>query len=430
MTNPHHRLQSAWHRVITGLKTFRSWNHWYNAGLILWCVLLVVVTAKCVFKPKMHSVYPSYIQTVRANLRYAGVEHSVESAYISRQYGPVFTDLLAPFCPLDDRLGGTLWSLGSLGILLSAFYHLLTTYVENLNRKQLGIALLLLPWMGLASLYNGQLNIAITGLLLWGAIACQNRRWWTASILFAIPTAIKIYPVAMAMVFIALYPRQLLGRFAVTVLAVCCFPFLLHPASEVVAEYLQWMQYLASGEHYTLQLVRVDVRTFVETWIGPITTAGFLPVQMFSGMVIAFLVLCRQNVEGFWKEGENKALGLAAYSMTSLWLVLFGPATEEATYLLAAPAVALLLMTRLTSLGCTVTNLCLCTAAVVAGPLQTSILGETVRKWVLSWKLAPLALLALFIFMLGREIVEVSPRLYEVLSCKLRRRGCRAVSGG
>ena len=377
-----------------------------RAALGFWVVLLIGIVAKCVLAPTVHSVYPVYAETGRDWWLGSATESAVGVDLLKRQYAPFFAELMAPFCLLPDRLGGALWSVLSVAVFLTGFDRLLRTLpARGVTQREWGWAMLLVPWFGVASLFNGQANTLIAGCLLWAVVLVKRERWFAAALLLAVPACIKTYPAAMALTLIWLHPRKLGPRFLLASLFLCALPFVTHPAAEVAARYRSWVDFLGSGQHYESGLTVIDLRTFLATWAFEISPRAYLPVQLAAaGFVLA-------GVQASRRRGEPGARTLLdAYVSVSLWMVLFGPATEEATYLLAAPAVAWTLVEAERQRNLSSERIPLGLLAAFTGPLQSSILGEPLRRWVLAWRLAPLALAVLFGRHLHRCLVGVDDR--------------------
>ncbi len=85
--------------------------------------------------------------------------------------------------------------------------------------------------------------------------------------------------------------------------------------------------------------------------------------------------------------------------LVSLWFVTFGPSVEAPTYLLAAPALGLLLIDSRRrgdwiAFGFVLGTILLC------GPAQTSLLGREAQRWLATAKPACVVLLVTFTWQL------------------------------
>ena len=121
---------------------------------------------------------------------------------------------------------------------------------------------------------------------------------------------------------------------------------------------------------------RQDVRLLLCRWLAPVPARAFVPVQVATGGLVLACALVRRR-----RTGDDRDALTYAYGLTSMWLVLFGPCTQTATYLLAGPAVALLLVDAARRGVGPATWAVLGPATVFAGPLQTTVLGHAPWHW-------------------------------------------------
>lgn len=379
--------------------------HWI--AVTFWAVLIVVTTTKFLLKPNMHSVYPGYAFCARAWWNGDLFAMDRDAIMYSRQYSPAFTELLAPFSMLPDPIGGALWFLVSVGTLLTGFHRFLA--LDRLHRQGQALAFLILPWMGLASIYNGQANILMIGCMVWSVTLIARQQWWLGALMLALPVAFKTYPIALVMLLLPFYWRRLAIPFVSTLVGLYLLPFLFHPVADVMVRYQEWLAFLISGEQYA-RFEQVDFRSFLARAGLVIPHAEYIWMQAATGL---FALVCLKH----WHDLEPRSdgtLGRNAFILSSLWMVCFGPATEEATYLLAGPAVAWILVRAIHRDAISETShdrfaissavtVVLIGLAIVAGPLQTSILGEGTRQAVHYARLAPLCMLLFTVTYLWQE---------------------------
>ena len=350
-----------------------------------WALFIIVVIVKCFVAPRTHAMYPSYAATGRI-WWFASTDPDLGIGI----YGPFFAQLIGPFCALPDELGGALWYVFSFLFVLFGLYKFLTKVLPELDSKTISIFFLLVPWCGIASFYNGQVNLIIVGCFLWAIVAILANHWLLASFALAVPVAIKAYPIAMAMVLIGLYPKKLFHRFLFATIILLCLPFVFHKPDFVLQQYADWLSCLTAGTRYT-RWAHTDFRTFLARWFVTISPENYIPVQVITGLWVG---LCAY-IYRLSSDSKRETL-LYAYILTSIWLVLFGPASEEATYILASPAACWLLIDAYRQKKI-IPLVYLTIAALFVGPFQTSIFGEPFRKWVLAQKLAPLGLTIFFL---------------------------------
>lgn len=380
-----------------------------------WCVLAVVVAVKCIVRPDLHSDFPIYWDTGRDWWfpgKFQPFSPDWYVSFINRQMAPLLAESLAPFCIWPMWLGSLLWSLTGLGGMYWALTVGLRRLLPEWSVAERAAVTLMAPWCGLNSLYNGQLNVPIAACLLAGMAAIACRRWVWAGVLLALPVHTKTYPIAVGMVLAALFPRRLLPAFALALIGLGLLPFATHPADVVTARYQGWFQFLLRGENYAYHpefgFDSQDVRLLISTWIRPIGVRAFLPVQVASGILVLGCALWRRR-----RTGDDVDTLVYAYILSSMWLVLFGPCTQTPTYLLAGPAASLLLIDAYRRRISTWAGIGLFVATTFAGPMQTSLFGMTLWRWVQNGRLGALGLMVLF--------------LYQVVRCHPRREVAEAV---
>ena len=383
----------------------------------IWIAILVFIAAKSYIKPNTHTVYTTYSQAAQTWFEYE-TPRRFGISYLQRQYCPFFGVLMQPFAALPDAIGGALWSSLGLGLIGTGLFRLLGQWkAMNLVSNQ-ATAMMCLPIFGIASIFNGQANMLMLGSMLWATTLLLDKSYWRAGFFLALPIAIKTYPIALAMVFVGLVPRILLPT-AISLAGMCLLPFLFCSRETAMQLYSQWLGFLVSQEHIETSFITSDFRAFlVRMGMSPSRPVHLLMQASTGAAVFAVALRIRKRLAVTDKvNAQNHALSWG-YLLTSIWFVAFGPATEEATYLLAAPALAVLAERTISNHSTSIVHsLFAAVLLIVIGPTQASFFGETVRKWIFDQKLAPCALTIVFAYLvvqqaIGRPITaERSPLL-------------------
>jgi hypothetical protein len=317
----------------------RADGFWRYFALGQWLILGLVVTIRLLINPHKHTVYPVFA---------GAAEHWWADQPIYAHYpgldmfrcSPSFAVFMTPFQLLGDRAGQLIWlwlNIGTYLTGLAAFLRYVLPTGWSHRRTSYFLALSALGAMPCVN--NAQSNALVGGLLLL-AVACLAReRCWSAAFLLAGPVLLKLAPVAVALLFIAYRPRQLLGRFTFVLLVGALLPFLTRPANVVCDQYGAWFQ--------------ASIQTSSERWPGyrdgwtlwtvlsdspnaaPIDSAGYRLVQIMSALAV--LAWCRwqwhRDSSVRWQLTVTLAMGLA-------WLMLFGPAVEFPSYVMLTPLMA------------------------------------------------------------------------------------------
>ncbi|MGL4549950.1 MAG: hypothetical protein ACRC33_02080, partial [Gemmataceae bacterium] len=132
----------------------------------------------------------------------------------------------------------------------------------------------------------------------------------------------------------------------------------------------------------------VGVRELLEHHGVGTTFGQFFAVQALTGALIPLVLLLDRE------DAERRALVLV-----SLWSVTFGPSVESPTYLLAAPALALLLLDA-RGRGDWVAFGFVLGVVLLCGPAQTSLFGTDAQAWMKTTRPGCVVLLIAFAWQL------------------------------
>ncbi len=215
----------------------RQWP--LRAAWLLWIMLACAVSVKAVLVPVKHSVYPCFEAGGRAWL--AGIELYPFCCEHEFRYGPVCAMALAPLARLPSAWGGLLWIWLDLGVFFLALQALMKRILPGPWTPGRASVFLCLVWLGIVrSIWSGQSNLLIVGLVALGVVAMAHKRWWLAALMLAIPVHIKVWPLAATGLLVACRPRQLAVRSAVCLLGVGALPLLTKPYDWVWRQYCGW----------------------------------------------------------------------------------------------------------------------------------------------------------------------------------------------
>jgi len=250
------------------------------------------------------------------------------------RYPPLAAALLLPFTWCGPLGGTILWRLVNwlvLALGVRAVHR--AGFPAAASSRERGVLLLLLALASAGSLNNGQPNVLILGLSLLATAAFLRRHDAVPALAVTGSTVFKVYPLAYGFVLATLRPRLwpwLLGAVAIAAL----LPMWLRDPAWVQRQHAALFE-LLRHEDRTLDLADSyrDLRLLVRSAGLLLTDGAFHSLQVLAGGGIALLcfVLRRRGA------GPSRVLDYA-FSLTSLYFMLLGPATEKVTYVLAAPA--------------------------------------------------------------------------------------------
>jgi hypothetical protein len=300
-------------------------------GRIVFLLWVLTVTGVCTRvaltrTPGRQDVFPVYQNAGRCWLAGQDLYHHAKFDY---RYSPTFAATLAPAAFLSPKLGSIAWRLLSIGIFLTALAW--TSRVEIPDKfareGRPFIFLFVLP-LALGNLNDGQANLFVIGALLASIAAVTCDRWSFAAVALVAAATIKLYPLVFALLLVLVFPRKLGWRVALCLPVAAGLPFLFQRPDYVARQCHHWFQYLQTedrsgrppSEWYS------DLRLLFRVWLVPLSTTGYLIIQIASGAALAGLAVWgrlhgwpRPNLLGW------------LLSLTCCWMTVLGPATESST---------------------------------------------------------------------------------------------------
>jgi hypothetical protein len=260
----------------------------------------------------------------------------------SFSYSPPLAVFFVPFSLLPEVVGSFLWRL-----LLVAFYlvslhrwasRCLPAPVDPERRAQ--VFLLVAPLAG-PILLNGQAGILVAGLIHLTFADTADRRWNRAALWAVLAGIIKVYPFAVALLLVVIYPRKLPLRLLLALAICAAVPFLFQDARYVLAQYVDWPRFLSVADRSPWYRGRFncDLQLLLSTWARPLAPDVYRMLQLTLAAGAA--ILCRACRRA---DGDSRTLLLRVQGLGACWMTVFGPAAESFTYVLIGPTLAWLLL--------------------------------------------------------------------------------------
>ncbi|MBN2475006.1 MAG: DUF2029 domain-containing protein [Pirellulales bacterium] len=300
---------------------------WIQRALTLWIVLAVAVSVKMIVQRDAHSVYPVFADAAR---HWWSNTSLYDDPYFF--YSPTFALAFTPFGMLPNWLGGVLWNLVSIGLLVWALRVLVRDVLPGAWppwREGLFLGLALVG--SVRGIWSSQSNTLLFALAVFAAAAIIKKRWWAASALLAMSAFIKIWPVALVLLLVARWPKQLIGRFSVAAAALALLPWLTRPFGTVCHQYSLWYGSLLSRapERWAGQR---DAWTIWENIHAPVPGHWYMALQLATAAAVLGWWL--------WQSRRTQSVRYQLTALLSIWIcwqLLFGPGTERLTYMIIAP---------------------------------------------------------------------------------------------
>jgi hypothetical protein len=302
--------------------------YWRLAACALWLVPLLVISITTVVKPQDHTVTPVYHEAVE------NWQHHLPLYNNKFYYAPQFALLFAPFHCLPRAVGDILWRcVATAGIAAGMLLFCGAMSGHTRDRAFFFVTLLAMP-LCLQAMQFGQANAHLAAALLLAAWCLSTQRWWAATILLWLATAIKPLGIAAIGLAWAAYP-QLWWRLVLGLPAFFLLPFAFGPSGYA------WSQLVACGQnlHQSAGVTEhrfADLNGLLRTFGTAITGPASLALRAVAGAL--FMLLCRQASR---RHGEPLR-ALVWFGAAGVFLMLFNPMTEANSYAIVAPLFALL----------------------------------------------------------------------------------------
>ena len=321
----------------------RIWTRpFYRLVLVLWLLMVLAVCVRVALSPQRQSVYSAdYAPAGRDWLHGREVYHP-QQRFI---YGPPVAALLVPFAALPDAAGGILWRLvctAALAVISAAWLQSGLSGLGNAPATHGGTArpaavfLLMLPLVA-GNVNLGQMNLPILVLVAGSILAARAHRWTLAALLVVGAGYVKIYPLAVGLLLALLYPKHFAWRLALAGVIVFVFSLVLQRPWYVWSEYQHWFAVLHNDNRLDIDLYASwrDFGFLLRACGVPLSDGLYRVMEVGAGAVLAMFLWLGQRR---WHWTEARLLG-GVFSLGCAWMMLFGPATESATYAVLSLAV-------------------------------------------------------------------------------------------
>jgi hypothetical protein len=174
-------------------------------------------------------------------------------------------------------------------------------------------------------------------LLMMAILAAHGGRWTLAAVCLGIAAYLKIYPLSFALLLVIIYPRQLGWRLVLTLILMGALSFVLQQPSYVFEQYQRWFSTRAAdNRRMNINIAPRDFAMVLNALHISLNARAILVLQLLAGAAAA--AVCIVGRLRNWSEDRLLACVLA---LGTCWMLLFGPSTEDATYVMIAPALVL-----------------------------------------------------------------------------------------
>ncbi|MGA3169692.1 MAG: glycosyltransferase family 87 protein [Chthoniobacteraceae bacterium] len=313
-------------------------------AIVSWSIVILAILVHAAHSPRAGSLFWTYQNAGRDWLqgqdlyRYRGFALD-QGSFI---YSPLAAALFVPFSILGDSLSNVFWRVLCLSAFLgSVWWWLRNRLHHRISASQYGAVFLLLLPFSVGNVNSGQANLLVISLIMLGIINAKLNRWTLSALCVALAAYYKIYPLAVGLLLSLVFPRQFSWRLLMALIALGCFSFLLQRPAYVLQQYGHWIANRVADDRQMapMRMAPRDLWLLLRLLHCPLDPLGYKAIQLLGGLGIASLCLV-----GNLKNWHRDRLLTGLFSLVSCWMVLLGPATEPATYILLAPAVVLALI--------------------------------------------------------------------------------------
>ena len=329
------RSNSALHRHLFSMKS-RKVPTLFLATLLLWFLSVIVVCLRTYAHPGWHSVFPTYRDAGAGWIHQAQL-YGAPGVFL---YSPLVAALFSPFALVSQNVGEVLWRL-LLGVALPLALWFNARTLFDFSKKEFAWLFLLILPLTLSSLNNGQANIIIIVLFLVAAGTASQARWIISAFCAGFAVYWKIYPIAFALLLAVVFPKKLIFRILLTLIGLFVVSLLFQKPSYVLQQYGDWLVNLASDRRRAHEYYGKwrDFYLLLRLLGIPLSIVWWQVVERIAGVIAA--AICFVETIRRW---PRATLLFGAMSLAIVWILLFGPATEAATYVLIAVPSAYLLI--------------------------------------------------------------------------------------
>jgi hypothetical protein len=304
--------------------------------LAIWGAAYLGLCARTLVKIERSSVYPDFSDAGRHWLNSEPLY--VRGGTHEFRYSPLIAAFFVPFELLSPGLGEFIWRSINFAAFIGGLYCCCRSAVPRaLSVAEICAVFLLCIPLAVGSLNNAQSNPLVLGLMLFAVAGAMRKQWTLSAAAIALATCFKLYPIALGLLLMLRFPWKIGWRLLVALSLAAVLPLLLQRAAYVIDQYTVWVHYLSSEDRQSGPITDWyrDFRALWRVYVMSMRQQTYLIIELATAMLIALacLIACYRKMPiELWLANT--------LSLACCWMVVMGPATESATYILLAPAVA------------------------------------------------------------------------------------------
>ena len=334
--------------VVEQLGTRTPWFRWEawqheGWGWTLWAVFALIVAVNRFSDPPLPaSVFEMGRESWRASV--FQMYRDAANRWIDGQplfngtgggaiYLPQAYLLFTPFTLLPFPWGGAIWRILNIGLFAVGVWQFARLASRGTSRNLfvlVSLPVILLSW---SAARHGQMTMAMGGMMLLAVVDLADQRWWRATLWLVLGVILKPLALVLALLAAVLYPRTS-WRLLVGAGLALTLPLLAQHPVYVVEQYVLAVKEIAIAARVGGESEFADLFWLVRAAGLDIPAAGQTAIRMVAAVLT--LAICWLAV-GRCRPAEA---GVIVYTLAAGYLMLFNPRTENNTYCLLAPAMA------------------------------------------------------------------------------------------
>lgn len=301
--------------------------------------MLAIICVRVGVNPHKQSVYTADYHPTGSHWLHGQEIYSNHRHFL---YSPLCAAAFVPLSVLPLAVGNIVWRVictAALAWVTSAWLRgglsrLDGAPAQPASSRTRAITFLLLLPLAVGNINLGQLNVFVLVFATASVLAVRGQHWNVAALLLAAAGFMKIYPLSIGLLLAVLYPRRLAWRLALAIVLLFGLSLILQRPSHAWNEYREWYSHLIVDDRLDIDLFASwrDFGFLLRAMGLPVSDNGVRAIEVAAGGILALFLWVGQQR---WAWTEDRLLGAVFYLGCS-WMVLFGPATESATYVVLA----------------------------------------------------------------------------------------------
>lgn len=294
-------------------------------------------------------------------------------------YFPQAAILFAPFAVIPQTMGEVLWRLVNTGVFALGLRSFAWLGHERSGKNLFPLMTLVAIPLAWDCARNGQATLIMAGFMLLAVSDMARCRWWRAVLWLSLSVAMKPLAIVLVLLVMAI-DRPMTWRLLLGMAAVALSPFLTQSPAYVLQQYAAFLHNSTTAAH---------VGVVAQGWTSPFSAIRLVGVELteqvqmairifaaFGTLALCFLVRRRYD--------ENRS-AIYVFSLAALYLILFSPRTENNTYAMLGPSIAVFLSLAFLAekrFGQGIFLACMVLVLIGSRPIGNALTPHTEISWV------------------------------------------------